>query len=543
MTIQDLNESYILIKSDESSILEDLKKLLSAKKAGSEFDPRVRAGVWDGRINFFTKIDRMTIKVPKGLKSLVLSYCLKKEIDVDYEEDVYDNITKEDFDKFIDSLGLPFKPYDYQKKCAYDSITKGRLINVSATSSGKSLMIYLICRYMLETKRDVFIIVPNIMLVNQIYQDFVDYGFKDADKFVQRIGGEHKLKTIEKPICISTWQSQYRNAEGYDNIKCLIIDECQSVKGNESLLGNLIVPACFNAKFRFGFTGTLPKDLVERMSIQACLGRKNPVINAQGLINAGLATPLDIKCIYLNYNEEDTKTIQNFKDYHKEEKFIHEHHKRNLLVSKLINKISKKGNTLALYAKIIHGDLLLENLVRERSNIDSFYLIKKVTPSAIKEVNKDDIVFVRTKISDKDKKTIMSRELPLENFREIESLNIFCVDGSVPEKDREYIRQILESHENAVIFGTSQCMSTGVNIKKLHNLVFCQGGKSSITLAQSLGRLMRQHVSKEKSFVYDIIDSAKSKRGKENYLLKHFNERLAVYIEEGYPLEEKEINL
>ena len=247
MLIQDLNESYILIKSDESSILEDLKKLLSAKKAGSEFDPRVRAGVWDGRINFFTKIDRMTIKVPKGLKSLVLSYCLKKEIDVDYEEDIYDNITKEDFDKFIDSLGLPFKPYDYQKKCAYDSITKGRLINVSATSSGKSLMIYLICRYMLETKRDVFIIVPNIMLVNQIYQDFVDYGFKDADKFVQRIGGEHKLKTIEKPICISTWQSQYRNAEGYDNIKCLIIDECQSVKGNESLLGNLIVPACFNA--------------------------------------------------------------------------------------------------------------------------------------------------------------------------------------------------------------------------------------------------------------------------------------------------------
>ena len=543
MLIQDLNESYILIKSDESSILEDLKKLLSAKKAGSEFDPRVRAGVWDGRINFFTKIDRMTIKVPKGLKSLVLSYCLKKEIDVDYEEDVYDNITKEDFDKFIDSLGLPFKPYDYQKKCAYDSITKGRLINVSATSSGKSLMIYLICRYMLETKRDVFIIVPNIMLVNQIYQDFVDYGFKDADKFVQRIGGEHKLKTIEKPICISTWQSQYRNAEGYDNIKCLIIDECQSVKGNESLLGNLIVPACFNAKFRFGFTGPLPKDLAERMSIQSCLGRKNPVINAQGLINAGLATPLDIKCIYLTYNEEDTKTIQNFKDYHKEEKFIHEHHKRNLLVSKLINKISKKGNTLALYAKIIHGDLLLENLVRERSNIDNFYLIKKVTPSAIKEVNKDDIVFVRTKISEKDKKTIMSRELPLENFKEIESLNIFCVDGSVPEKDREYIRQILESHENAVIFGTSQCMSTGVNIKKLHNLVFCQGGKSSITLAQSLGRLMRQHISKEKSFVYDIIDSAKSKRGKENYLLKHFNERLAVYIEEGYPLEEREINL
>ena len=409
-------------------------------------------------------------------------------------------------------------------------------------NSGKSCIIALLADFFRVHGKRVLLLVPNINLLEQFKSDIQSYNLKDLYDNLDTLGGGTKTDFKSK-VLISTWQSMILyKSELNKTIKfdVLINDE---VHKNAGEVSSEIATSLLDTKYRFGFTGTLPKDLVERMSIQSCLGRKNPVINAQGLINAGLATPLDIKCIYLNYNEEDTKTIQNFKDYHKEEKFIHEHHKRNLLVSKLINKISKKGNTLALYAKIIHGDLLLENLVRERSNIDNFYLIKKVTPSAIKEVNKDDIVFVRTKISEKDKKTIMSRELPLENFREIESLNIFCVDGSVPEKDREYIRQILESHENAVIFGTSQCMSTGVNIKKLHNLVFCQGGKSSITLAQSLGRLMRQHISKEKSFVYDIIDSAKSKRGKENYLLKHFNERLAVYIEEGYPLEEREINL
>ena len=105
-------------------------------------------------------------------------------------------------------------------------------------------------------------------------------------------------------MCISTWQSQYRSAQGYENIDCLIIDECQSVKGNESVLGTLIIPKCSNAKYRFGFTGTMPNSMVEKMSIISCLGRTNKVINAQVLINACLATPVFIKPLYLNYPED-----------------------------------------------------------------------------------------------------------------------------------------------------------------------------------------------------------------------------------------------
>ena len=54
---------------------------------------------------------------------------------------------------------------------------------------------------------------------------------------------------------------------------------------------------------------------------------------------------------------------------------------------------------------------------------------------------------------------------------------------------------------------------------------------------------MRLHKSKEKVNIYDIVDSALSSRNKENYFLKHFKERLAIYLDSGYPIEEKEINL
>ena len=544
MTIKDLNESYILVQEDDYSVLKKLQKTLSPLVDGYQWNPKFRAGIWDGRINFFTKLEQSLIQIPKGLKSAILGFCKANQIEVEYEKDTYENITEEEVNSFIESLKIPFEPYDYQKKAVLDSLNKGRLINESATGSGKSLIIYILTRYFLAKNKSVFIIVPNIMLVNQIFEDFISYGYnkEEAEENVQRIGGEHKIKEITKPVCISTWQSQYRSAQGYENIDCLIIDECQSVKGNESVLGTLIIPKCSNAKYRFGFTGTMPNSMVEKMSIISCLGRTNKVINAQGLINAGLATPVFIKTLYLNYPEDEREYIRKFNDYHKEEKFITEHQKRNSVVSKLLVKIAEKGNTLALHSKIAHGDLLLENIVKLRSN-EEVKIIKKITSTELETLDKDQKYYFKGKITEKHKKIIEDNGFILDNFKSIESLNVFCITGEVSGVEREYVRQILEEHNDAIILGSYQCMSTGINIKKLHNLVFCSSIKSSITLLQSIGRVMRLHKSKNKVNIWDIVDNLESKRGKENYFLKHFKERLGIYLDSGYPIEEKEINL
>lgn len=541
MIIKDLNESYINVKCDDISLMKRLTKTLSPFIENYRFNPKYRCGIWDGRINFYTKISNTEIQVPKGFKTSIVGFCKKNNEVIEYTKDKFENITREIADKFIASQNLPFHPYEYQIQAFIDSLNQGRLINESATGSGKSLIIYLLSKYFLEQDKQTLIIVPNIMLVNQIASDFESYGFKDLDK-IQLIGGENKIKEILKPITISTWQSQYRSASGYENISCLIIDECQSAKGNESVLGTLIIPKCYNAKYRFGFTGTIPPALAEKMSIIACIGKINKVINAQGLINAGLATPVFIKPVYLNYSKEDSLAIHKLKDYHKEEKFITEHSKRNTVLTKIIDKVSSKGNTLALFSKLAHGDFLLKLLLKQKQTdkAKEIELIKKVPD----EIKPDTLYYFKQKITEKQLKEILSKHKDnTDIFRSIEQENIFSITGEVSGKAREEIRQILETHSNALILATVSTMSTGVNIKNLHNLVFCSSFKSSITLLQSIGRVMRLHKSKEKVNIYDIVDSALSSRNKENYFLKHFKERLAIYLDSGYPIEEKEINL
>ena len=107
MTIKDLNESYILVQEDDYSVLKKLQKTLSPLVDGYQWNPKFRAGIWDGRINFFTKLEQNLIQIPKGLKSAILGFCKANKIDVEYEKDTYENITEEEVNSFIESLKIP----------------------------------------------------------------------------------------------------------------------------------------------------------------------------------------------------------------------------------------------------------------------------------------------------------------------------------------------------------------------------------------------------------------------------------------------------
>ena len=276
------------------------------------------------------------------------------------------------------------------------------------------------------------------------------------------------------------------------------------------------------------------------------LGKPNRVITAQGLINIGLATPVEIKAIFMNYNSEDTKEIHRLKNYQKEEKFINEHFKRNEVLVGILEKIRKRGNTLVLYSKLIQGDNILKTFLRKYLNLDSnskIEILKELNQNTLKNLDSKTYYCVKTPLNNKIKDFIKSLCIDTSKIVLLEDFNIFCVSGEINDIERERIRQIMETHSNAIILATMKTMSTGVNIKKLKNLVFASSTKSEVTLAQSIGRIMRLHDSKSVVEVFDIIDSAVTPRGKENYFLKHFKERLNEYLESGYPLQEIEINL
>jgi superfamily II DNA or RNA helicase len=75
--------------------------------------------------------------------------------------------------------------------------------------------------------------------------------------------------------------------------------------------------------------------------------------------------------------------------------------------------------------------------------------------------------------------------------------------------------------------------STGINIKNLWNTIFAHPYKSKIKNLQSIGRILRKMSNNKLATLWDIGDDY-SWKSKTNTSLKHFNERIKLYIKEGF---------
>jgi len=77
-------------------------------------------------------------------------------------------------------------------------------------------------------------------------------------------------------------------------------------------------------------------------------------------------------------------------------------------------------------------------------------------------------------------------------------------------------------------------MSTGVNIKNLHHVIFASPSKSRIRVLQSIGRGLRKTKNKQKVKLYDIADDFRKPHGKNNFTLNHLAERIKYYVDENF---------
>ena len=113
---------------------------------------------------------------------------------------------------------------------------------------------------------------------------------------------------------------------------------------------------------------------------------------------------------------------------------------------------------------------------------------------------------------------------------------VYLVHGGVDTDDREDIRHLTETSDNAIIVASYGTFSTGINIKNLHNVIFASPSKSRIRNLQSIGRVLRKGDNKSKATLYDIADDISTDRGN-NYTLNHLMERVKVYNEEKFDYE------
>ena len=467
----------------EPHIKYELRDAFTFEVPGAKFHPSFRKKYWDGNINLFSP---QTNQIYVGLIDRIIAFCDHYEYTYEFLDNKFYGLPYEENEK-ISPIGVSdwiksitsYKPRNYQLDGIYTALKSNRKLIVSPTASGKSLMIYALVAYYAQRDENILIVVPTTSLVEQMYKDFEDYGF-DVGSYCHKIYGGKELKT-DKQVTITTWQSIYKLPKPFfQKYNVVIGDEAHNFKSKS--LVSIMTKLC-DAKYRFGFTGTLDGTQTNKLVLEGLFGPSYNTIRTKELMEAGYVAKLDIKVLLLKHNE------QRFNKYEDEIQYIIGHERRNKFIKNLALKL--KGNSLVLFSRVESHGKLLYDLIN----------------------NNDD-----------------------------KQRQVFFVHGGVGVEERELVRSITEKENNAIIIASYGVFSTGINIKNLHNVIFASPSKSRIRNLQSIGRVLRKGTNKSKAMLYDIADDT-TKNSVRNYTLNHLIERIKIYNKEKFNYDISNINL
>ena len=464
----------------ERHIAMELSEFFTFFVPGYQFVPAYRNRIWDGKIRLFAL---QSGQIYLGLIPYLKEFCVEREYTYELEEltDDYSVYLAEKFIKTLNlhSNGEPIEVREHQLNAYVHAMRNRRSLLLSPTASGKSLIIYLICRQLLDYQNlKGLIIVPTTSLVEQLYADFGDYasesGFKNF-MHVHRIY-QGKEKTTDKSITISTWQSLYQMPKEYfEQFDYIIGDEAHLFKA-QSL--TTIMTAANKTKYRIGLTGTLDGTKTHKLVLEGLFGPVEKVITTKELIDKKQLSDFNIKCLVLKHSDEICAEMKNA-TYVDEIQYLIANESRNRFIRNLT--ISLKTNTLVLYQMVDKHGKILFDMIKEKAG----------------------------------------------------ERKVFFVHGGTDTETREEIRGIMEKENDAIVVASFGTFSTGINIRNLHNIIFASPSKSRVRNLQSIGRGLRQSEGKEMATLYDIADDLRYKKHM-NFTLQHFVERVKIYNEEQF---------
>jgi reverse gyrase len=244
-----INEVYVQFQKIDISTALELKEFFSFYVDNYWFSPKYKAKIWDGKISLFNWQQHT---LPIGLLNQFIKFCEQFNYEYHFnfqKEEFINEISDDDFEKFYDMIfcNSTYSPRDYQDDCIKKSLRKKRGIIESPTGSGKSLSIYTIIRFLLGTcEGKILMIVPNINLVNQFFNDCKDYGWEHAESHCSLVFHNSKKMNWNLPIIISTWQSLIKKDENFfQQFQAVVVDECHQSDNNSI---NKVLKNCINEK-------------------------------------------------------------------------------------------------------------------------------------------------------------------------------------------------------------------------------------------------------------------------------------------------------
>lgn len=502
--IRKMSEAHLRVDTDRATEM-DIKDFFTYKAAGYRFHPKYKAGLWNGDISLYNSRTRV---LPSGLKSHLYGLFEKLNIRVELMEnpkfteiDDENQITLDEVEQFMYDLDITLpngaKPREYQIEAVYEAIKAKRISLKSPTSSGKSMILYAIIRWILDQNphAKIMLMVPTVALVNQMLSDFREYSEKngwDVDRHMHGLFSG-QAKDLSKSILVTTWQSlssiakdPNRGAKVFAIYNAVLVDECHTAKAKEI---QSILEYCTNASYRIGTTGTFDDTKVHELMIVGLLGPIYTVITTKELMESGQVSDLKIKAIVLKYPEWVRKAAKKTKnqkkmDYPTEFKFVSELEHRNQFIVNLCNRA--EGASLILCIRKETQAKVIYEMLKETSTKPTYY-----------------------------------------------------VSGDVSPADKETIRK-LANKSDCNIVATLQTMSTGVSIPNIRNVVFASPFKSSIKVLQSIGRGLRLFNGKTGMKLFDIIDDFSSGTGV-NFSYDHGTKRLEIYRNEEFDVTVTEV--
>lgn len=415
-----------------------------------------------------------------GIAEIILQWLKEYVIDrtVHYElSDSFKEKYKQDEPcEILDNLA--FKLREYQKECVDLALRYKFGTFVLGTGAGKTFTIASIIHNLFLQKNinRVLIIVPDNGLVTQFYDELVNlYKLnRNITKFYD------KYNTIDKnsEIIIANRPLLLSRFEQYKDFwktgfDCLIVDEAHSIKRDNK------ISKCIekiNTKYRFGFTGTLAENQEDKIKNLGLLGPIRYEKTSKELRDAGFLSNVIIRKANLIYPENYEKM-----NYREEIEHLYANEYRNKFLNNLCSKLDK--NILLLVNRLEHGHILLNY------------------------------------------------------FNNIKNKKIYFIRGEIDTDSRDEIKKLMEAENDIICIAITKIFSTGINIKNLHNIILAAGGKSSVTVVQSIGRGLRLHPDKKELNIFDICDKGFK------YSTAHADKRLKIYEKEKIKVSETNIIL
>lgn len=448
------------------------------------FNPKYKLGQWDGYIRYFHRTGKTYVYlldeiIPKLTK---LGYTIQVDDQRDSTNFVQPDYVDPNHFAHIQhpESGEPIVLAEHQVNLVNSLIDNGGGVGIAGTGAGKTLMCAALADKYAQCGLRTITIVPYADLISQTKEEF---------EIVNLDTGEYSgdSKDIEHKHIISTWQALKNNPDIIKYFQMVIVDEAHGLRGDT--LTQLLNDYGSKIPHRFGVTGTMPKAETEAMSVRVAVGDVKYTITAKELIDEGWLAKLDIDIVqleedftqaYNKYLEENPSgkkpTYTQFKesyfpDFQAEKSYLQKEKSRMQWIAEFIDmkRDEKKGNVFCLVNGVQFGKKLANHI--------------------------DDAVFVHGK----DKK-----------------------------KARKEIYQRFEENDNIVVIATVNIASTGLNIKRIYNLILVDMGKSFIQTIQSIGRGLRKASDKDAVKVTDVCSDLK-------YSKRHLRERVKYYKEANYP--------